>query len=42
MIARQPRYRLLHSTGEFLLADRSEALARLQTLRGAKPFVLTH
>ena len=41
MIARQPRYRLLHSTGEILLADRSEAIARLQTLPGAKLFVVT-
>jgi len=34
-------FRLLHSTGDFLIADRAEAIARLLTLPGAKLFVLT-
>ncbi len=34
------RYRLLHSTGEVLIADRAQALARLARLPGAKLFVL--
>jgi hypothetical protein len=37
---REPVFRLLHSTGEALITDRSEALARLLALPGAKLFVL--
>jgi hypothetical protein len=33
-------FRLLHSTGDILITDRSEALARLHHLPGAKLFVL--
>ena len=37
---RQPVFRLLHSTGDVLIADRSEALARLLRLPGARLFVV--
>jgi hypothetical protein len=37
---REHVFRLLHSTGEALITDRSEALARLLALPGAKLFVL--
>ena len=33
-------FRLLHSTGDILVTDRSEALARLHHLPGAKLFIL--
>jgi hypothetical protein len=33
-------FRLLHSTGDILITDRSEALARLHHLPGAKLFIL--
>lgn len=33
-------FRLLHSSGDSLIADRGEALARLADLPGAKLFVL--
>jgi hypothetical protein len=36
----QPRYRLLHSSGELLADDRATALARLGQLPGAKLFVV--
>ncbi len=39
--ARRPVFRLLHSTGDILIADRSEALARLLTLPGARLFIVT-
>ena len=34
-------FRLLHSIGDFLFTDHSEALARLLHLPGAKLFILT-
>jgi hypothetical protein len=37
----QPLFRLLHSTGDILIADRDEALARLLTLPGARLFIVT-
>lgn len=38
---RQPAYyRLLHSSGEVFLKDRSQAIDRLASLPGAKLFVL--
>ena len=36
----QPRYRVLHSSGELLADDRDTALARLGDLPGAKLFVV--
>jgi|GEM_PF-3537045 len=41
MTARQPVFRLLHCTGDILIDDRSEAIARLLALPGAKLFVVT-
>jgi len=41
MTAYKPVFRLLHSSGDILLADRSEAIARLLALPGAKLFVVT-
>ena len=37
----RPVFRLLHSSGDILIADRDEALDRLTHLPGAKLFVLT-
>ena len=37
----RPVFRLLHSTGDILITDRAEALARLHHLPGAKLFILT-
>jgi hypothetical protein len=36
----QQRYRLLHSSGDVVIADRALALERLATLPGARLFVL--
>jgi len=39
--ARKPVFRLLHSSGDIVIADRDEALDRLTRLPGARLFVLT-